>query len=155
MSRSPRPADRPSPAFRECDGAPWPADDELDVDAEWAALHDSGEASWWGDELRPSVSGTSTWGVPPSDAISRLDARLGHLECVTTDRRRATAAEYRLILTILDEAAADPTPWVGPDPTVDRAWLDPRGRTARAVQRDRVDLAERAAVAVPTRSPIS
>ncbi|MFF0910496.1 DUF222 domain-containing protein [Microbacterium enclense] len=148
MSRSPRPADRPAPVFRECDGAPWPADDELDVDAEWAALHDSGGVGWWvDDEPHPSVSGTSTWGVPPSDAISRLDARLGHLECVTTDRRRATAAEYRLILTILDEAAADPTPWVGPDPTVDRAWLDPRGRTARAVQRDRVDLAERAAVA--------
>ncbi|MFZ8757537.1 DUF222 domain-containing protein [Microbacterium sp. HMH0099] len=148
MSRVARPADRPSPAFRECDGAPWPADDELDLDAEWAALDDSGGASWWGDdEPHPSISATSTWGFRPSDAVSALDARLGHLECVTADRRRATAAEYRLILTILDEAAADPTPWVGPDPTVDRAWLDPRGRAARAVQRDRVDLAERAAVA--------
>lgn len=170
MSRSTPPADRPSPAFRECDGAPWPADDELDLDAEWAALHGSGKLEWWVDDephLRPEIAPAQGSHLAPTadplspaaataassapdgaaDAISRLDARLGHLECVTADRQRATAEEYRLILTILDEAAADPAPWVGPDPTVDRAWHDPRGRTPRAVQRDRIDLAERAAVA--------
>ncbi len=43
---------------------------------------------------------------------------------VVAERQRATAEEYRLILAILDDAAFDPTPWVGPDPTLDRAWVD-------------------------------
>ncbi|MGS0014513.1 hypothetical protein ACUOIJ_24945, partial [Escherichia coli] len=36
---------------------------------------------------------------------------------------------------------------VGPDPTLDGLWHDPRGRTVAAVRRDRLDMAERAAVA--------
>ncbi|MFX7849654.1 hypothetical protein ABTK11_21335, partial [Acinetobacter baumannii] len=62
-------------------------------------------------------------------------------------RHRATAAEYDLIFRVLQEAADDPAPWVGPDPTLDGLWHDPRGRTVAAVRRDRLDMAERAAVA--------
>lgn len=62
-------------------------------------------------------------------------------------RHRATAAEYRLIRLLLDRAAADPVPWAGPDPTLDLAWSDTRGRTVAAVRRDRCDVAERAAIA--------
>ncbi|WP_150956230.1 HNH endonuclease signature motif containing protein [Microbacterium testaceum] len=171
MTRSPRSADRPTPVFRECDGAPWPSDDELEFEAEWAAFRESGDVEWWTDADSPApgevsvlagqvfpcdgLGGVDAWEgdalAHPLDsaflAVSDVDGRVGHLENVVAERQRATAEEYRLILAILDDAAFDPTPWVGPDPTLDRAWQDPRGRTPRAVRRDRVDLAERAAVA--------
>jgi hypothetical protein len=177
MTRTSRPADRPTPVLRECDGTPWPTDTELDLDAEWAAVRESGDSEWWMNDGSPVSGGfvapaaerlqaRTESGLPeledagpwhpdyptrPLDgtptASSHLDARLGHLECVVRDRQRATAEEYRLIRAILDDAAFDPTPWVGPDPTADRAWSDRRGRTAAAVRRDRTDLAERAAVA--------
>ena len=177
MTRTAHSEDRPTPVFRECDGAPWPSDDELELEAQWAAFRESGDVEWWTDEEpaqsgeasspavpaatpgRATSSGTSdsddVWSVDdllsPLDggaaAVSDIDARLGHLECVVTERQRATADEYRLILAILDDAAFDPTPWVGPDPTLDCAWNDARGRTPGAVRRDRTDLAERAAVA--------
>lgn len=155
MPRTARSADRPTPALRACDGAPWPTPDELDPDAEGAALRESGDAAGW-TSVRPElVHGDAMLELESlldrhdgtGHAASDLDARLGHLESVVTERQRATAEEYRLILTVLDDAAFDPTPWVGPDPTLDRAWRDARGRTLRAVQRDRIDLAERAAVA--------
>jgi hypothetical protein len=165
MTRTAPPADRPTPVFRECDGAPWPRDDELDLDAEWAAFREQGDRDWWPDAEPPSrervrcseageheamfapdpLSAATSDGA--TAAAGDIDARLGRLEGVAADRHRATAEEYRLILAILDDAAFDPTPWVGPDPTTDRAWRDARRRTIRAVQRDRVDLAERAAVA--------
>lgn len=177
MTRIERPEARPTPVFRACDGVPWPTETELDLDAEWAASRERGDDEWWVDGQSPASSeppssaeervsargagrlgeleGSRPWeseGLTNSTdggaaAVADLDARLGHLECVVHDRQRATADEYRLILAILDDAAFDPTPWVGPDPTVDRAWIDRRGRTAAAVRRDRIDLAERAAVA--------
>ncbi|MDF2666172.1 MAG: hypothetical protein K0R81_2022 [Microbacterium sp.] len=80
-------------------------------------------------------------------SASDLDAVLGHLELIAAERQRLTAEEGRLIATVLRDAAADPTPWVGPDPTLDPAWDDSRGRTLGAVRRDHVDLAQRAAAA--------
>ncbi|WP_150953691.1 HNH endonuclease signature motif containing protein [Microbacterium testaceum] len=171
MTRPAPSAHRPTPALRECDGAPWPSDDELEFEAEWAAFRESGDVEWWTDADTPAPGDVpvSAGQVFPFDgagdvdawegddvahpldsvflAVSDVDGRVGHLENVVAERQRATAEEYRLILAILDDAAFDPTPWVGPDPTLDRAWQDPRGRTPRAVRRDRVDLAERAAVA--------
>lgn len=174
MTRTARSTDRPLPVFRECDGAPWPTENELDLDAAWAAFRESADEQNGTDGLASTDSPSTADGRldreraseqdaldaglwhpdcyanPLSDTVAGvadLDARLGHLECVVRDRQRATADEYRLILAILDDAAFDPTPWVGADPTVDRAWRDPRGRTPRAVRRDRIDLAERAAVA--------
>lgn len=177
MTHNARVKHRPMPVFRECDGVPWPSDHELELGAEWAVHRESGDVEWWTGDLPASVDSVSSgpragvserassvsdavdgggawrWDdvMGPHDgdvaAVSDIDARLGHLERVISDRQRATADEYHLILTILDDAAFDPTPWVGPDPTLDRAWNDPRGRTPGAVRRDRVDLAERAAVA--------
>jgi len=176
MTRPAPSAHRPMPALRECDGAPWPSDDELEFEAEWAAFRESGDVEWGtdagtpapGDGLASPVPSEPRGYVPPDGpgdvdawegdvfvrpldstvlAMSDVDARVGHLENVVAERQRATAEEYRLILAILDDAAFDPTPWVGPDPTLDRAWVDSRGRTPGAVRRDRVDLAERAAVA--------
>lgn len=206
MTRRPRSAARPAPVFRASDGTPWPSDDELDLDAEWAALRESADIDWWVDDEdsqtrdspdhrgseprdviapasvldeadglsdgRPDVRADGRWDGWPGPrpdgwtgsesvdwrdsgsralgteaAASDLDARLGHLELVVAERHRATAEEYRLIAEILADAVTDPTPWVGPDPTLDRAWHDRRGRTAAAVRRDRLDMAQRAAVA--------
>lgn len=169
MTSPARSATRPSPGFRECDGAPWPSDDELEMDAAWAALRQSAAVEWHdgpgGDTaVRSRVASSSASDAWIDDAwfddewfdarrpvhdqtVSDLDARLGLLEIVAAQRQRATAHEYRLIASILARAAADPTPWVGPDPTRDPAWSDPRGRRTAAVRRDRVDIAQRAAVA--------
>ncbi len=144
------PVDRTSSAVRSCDGVPWPADDELEDEAAWARLLDLGAAD-------RSDNAYATGQFFPDDPIglcdaasapaSDLDAILGHLELITAERHRLAAEEGRLIAAVLRDAAADPTPWVGPDPTLDLAWNDPRGRTAGAVRRDRIDLAQRAAAA--------
>lgn len=174
MTSTARSAARPSPVFRECDGAPWPSDDELEMDAAWAALRQSAAVERYDDPDRGAVARSRVTSSAASDAwiddepfddawiddacidaqrsvldevVSDIDARLGHLEIVAAQRQRATAHEYRLIASILARAAADPTPWVGPDPTRDPAWSDPRGRRTAAVRRDRVDIAQRAAVA--------
>lgn len=203
--------DRPRPVFRESDGAPWPSDDELEVEARWAAIRESADVDWWpydqpthladalsaapevewwadaDDDAPCAVNGVVipllVGGSPASewadiaDALSEVpgeassetarqnavdpfdeflsadaddgdvDAPLHRLKAVALLRQRATAEEYRLIASILQAAAEDPTPWAGPDPTRDPSWNDARRRTIRAVRRDRADMAERAAVA--------
>jgi len=138
-------ADRPTPALRACDGVPWPSDDELEAEAAWARW------AWRDDDATGAVPDLAIDDLTPLDplsaAASDLDAILGQLELITTERHRLEAEEARLIATVLRDAAADPTPWVGPDPTIDLAWDDPRGRTVAAVRRDRVDLAQRAVAA--------
>ncbi|MDQ1083586.1 MULTISPECIES: DUF222 domain-containing protein [Microbacterium] len=89
----------------------------------------------------PTSSDRAT--LAPSDPVTLLD----ELEHHVRERHRAAAAEYRLIRRLLYDAVVDPVPWVGPDPALDAAWSDTRGRTMAAVRRDRRDLAERAAVA--------
>jgi len=137
--------DRPTPALRVCDGVPWPSDDELEAEAAWARW------AWSDEDARGTVSDFPDDDLSPLDpfstAASDLDAILGRLELITAERHRLEAEEARLIAAVLRDAAADPTPWVGPDPTIDLAWDDPRGRTVAAVRRDRVDLAQRAAAA--------
>jgi hypothetical protein len=162
--------DRPRPVMRACDGVPWPSDDDLEAEAEWAQwLQEhlglppmTGAAAAADAALSPRRSsadpaaanatvreGAPEWAPIDGDRAARsdLDARLGHLELTVAARHRAAAEEGRAIAALLRDAAADPTPWVGPDPTLDLAWNDARGRTIAAVRRDRADLAERAAVA--------
>ena len=115
--------------------APWPDGDRLQADADsaWAiALGLVDEADVGGADR-----GTSHG---PAALLDRLDD-------AAVARHRATAAEYDLIHRVLRDALDDPDPWVGPDPTLDGLWHDPRGRTPAAVRRDRLDMAERAAVA--------
>ncbi|MGN7968332.1 DUF222 domain-containing protein [Microbacterium sp. 22296] len=120
---------------------------DTESDAEWAA-----EGAMPGEP--GSLPSPALYGAPESTPIdahaaarSDLDARLGHLELTVAARHRAAAEEGRAIAALSRDAAADPTPWVGPDPTLDLTWNDARGRTVAAVRRDRADLAERAAVA--------
>lgn len=115
-------------------GMPWPDDDALqsDADSAWAI------ALGLRDESVVAADAT----VPPDPTLM-----LERLEDRAAARHGATAAEYDLILRVLRDAAEDPEVWVGPDPTLDGLWHDRRGRTVAAVRRDRLDMAERAAVA--------
>ena len=63
-------------------------------------------------------------------------------------RSRQSAAEQdRLFQQVLADAAADPTPWVGPDPAEDPTWEPPRGITRKLFRERRRLIAMRAAAA--------
>lgn len=144
------PSDRPTPVD-PWGGAPEPAEAELQAaaDSAWAVelgLIDDLDAGFAHD-LSDGPGTESARTDAPNDAVSLAALLLDRLDDRARERHRATAAEYGLIHRVLAEAVADPEPWVGPDPTLDGIWHDPRGRTAAAVRRDRLDMAERAAVA--------
>lgn len=130
--------DRSDPTDVGC--APWPDDDVVQADADAAWAIDLGLV----DLVNGAFPSTDPGHGPAEDALACL---LERLEDRSRERHRATAAEYDLIFQVIADASADPDPWVGPDPTLDRLWSDPRGRTVTAVRRDRIDMAERAAVA--------
>ncbi len=103
------------------------------VDAYFAALieaHEGDDAPV--DEDEP---GTPEWDPIPE------------LVMVTRRARALCAATDRAFAETLREAEADPEFWVGPDPTVDPLWVDPRGRSATQVRAWRRNLAVRAAAA--------
>jgi hypothetical protein len=75
------------------------------------------------------------------------DVALDRLEAIARSARVATAEQYRVIADILRDAADVPEPWVGPDPTQDPVWVDPRNRSAATIRRERRRFAVRAAVA--------
>lgn len=142
--------DRPKPDLSPW-GVPWPSADDLQRDADTAWAVEVGFAD-------PSAFDVDTVAFPePAESDAAMPGQLlDELERQVRERHRATAAEYRLMRLLLDRAAADPVPWVGPDPTLDLAWSDTRGRTVAAVRRDRRDVAERAAIAeIATRLRLS
>lgn len=114
----------------------WP--DDLSDEEAWLVSHDSAS---------PASDAIDDAPERPVDPRALADERLHRLEAVAAERRRSTAEEYRLIALILSEATVAPEPWVGADPTLDASWNDVRRRRVAAVRRDRIDLAERAAVA--------
>lgn len=128
------PGDRSSTAGAQV-WAPWPDEDSLqsDADSAWAIALGLVDEDDVGGADRATSHG-------PAAVLDRLEDAAGA-------RHRAAAAEYDLIRRVLSDALDDPAPWVGPDPTLDGLWHDPRGRTPAAVRRDRLDMAERAAVA--------
>lgn len=134
-------------------GVPWPSDEDLSADAATAWAIDVGlvDPHPFGDGVTDAADEDGAWLLTPTPAHL-----LGELEYHVRERHRATAAEYRLLRLLLHEAVADPEPWVGPDPTLDIAWTDPRRRTVAAVRRDRRDMAERAVIAeIATRLRLS
>ncbi len=103
------------------------------VDAYFAALieaHEGDDATV--DEEEPA---TPEWDPIPE------------LVMVTRQARALCAATDRAFAETLREAEADPEFWLGPDPTLDPLWVDPRGRSAAQVRVWRRNLAVRAAAA--------
>lgn len=69
------------------------------------------------------------------------------LEGVTVGMRILTSDQYAGIAAVLRDAAETPDPWVGPDPTLNPDWVDPRERSVAAVRRERRTIAVRSAAA--------
>ena len=74
-------------------------------------------------------------------------AEVERVERAARAARAAVAAQDLLFHQVLAEAASDPAPWVGPDPTVDPLWQDPRGWSTWTVREHRRSWAVRAAAA--------
>lgn len=74
-------------------------------------------------------------------------AGLSELEGAVVRSRILVADQYCIMSEVLEMAAEDPEPWVGPDPTLDRDWFDPRGRSVGSIRRTRREIAIRAAAA--------
>lgn len=78
------------------------------------------------------------------------------LDRIAREQRALAAHQDCAIHQLLLRAEADPEPWLGPDPTDDPGWIDPRGRTHAAVRAQRRQYAARAAAAdVATRLHLS
>lgn len=168
MSLTPRGNDRvaptPRPATRTEDvrhgalstaiwhDAPPMTDDELRIaaDSAWAIELGLDDPEWPVEDRDDGAADSDTDPRTVADRPSPGDAAdlaLHSLEAVARERRRTAAEESRLIALILDEATAQPEPWVGPDPTLDLDAEDARRRRVATIRRDRLDMAERAAVA--------
>lgn len=102
----------------------------------WELPEEPPMPAWLAEELARDISDDDA----PFDLVEAVAA--------TVRSARAAAAEQdRLFQAVLVQAAADPVPWVGPDPTLDPLWQDPRGRSHGAVRARRRDLAVRSAAA--------
>lgn len=110
------------------------------VDAELESrLHEYDARLAWGDgdgALAPPL-------LPPAS----LEEELRAAENAVRSSRLLCAAQDELFHTVLTRAAADTVPWLGPDPTLDPAWLPPRGESIAAVRARRRSLAVRSAAA--------
>ncbi|MGB4776784.1 DUF222 domain-containing protein [Microbacterium sp.] len=97
----------------------WDDEDVRSESAEYAALHEA---------------------VRAAQDIFDVDGVVRHA-------RAAVAEQDALFHSILTRAAADPVPWVGPDPTLDPLWQPRKGETVASVRARRRNLAVRAAAA--------
>lgn len=123
------------------------------TDPPWDPLWDDPELS----EARWALMMSE--GVPPEhdeaeydDDIARATPSVLDDEFTEIDhavqRARASSAEQDLLFhRMLVRALAEPDPWVGPDPTLDLTWSDPRGRSTAEVRADRKTMGLRAAAA--------
>lgn len=91
------------------------------------------------DEYEPGAE-ESPGGVPVWDAVPEVSELIRRSRVLCADIDRTFAA-------VLRDAEQDPVPWVGPDPTDDPGWIDPRRRTHAQVRAHRRSLAVRSAAA--------
>ncbi|MGB4777951.1 DUF222 domain-containing protein [Microbacterium sp.] len=129
--------------FRETsvDAGEW--DDAAFRDAYWAASADERmrglDATYEDDLAYPEVA--------PLDEAASLADELLDVETAVRRARAAAAEQDWLFHVVLTRAEADPTPWVGADPTLDPLWVDPRKRSHAQVRADRRMIAVRSAAA--------
>lgn len=127
--------------------APAPSGDELWSDPELRAAYLevlAREAEW--TELPDEDEVFDDPRLPDCPEQALAD-RLIDLEATVRSARALTARQDQEFHLTLQHAAADPDPWVGPDPTLDPLWRDPRGRSVRDVRVHRSNLAVRSAAA--------
>src|SRR3954447_10483917 len=77
---------------------------------------------------------------PEEDAWSSGEAHdhaAMELEGLTVRARMLVAEQFAALAQVLRDAAEQPEPWVGADPTLQPDWSDPRDRTAAQVRRER------------------
>lgn len=84
---------------------------------------------------------------PPPLPPASLEDELRGAENAVRASRLMSAAQDELFHSVLLRAAVDTVPWLGPDPTLDPAWLPPRGESIAAVRARRRSLAVRSAAA--------
>lgn len=123
------------------------------TDAYWGAVaeeHLAGERSIAAADMHPSLVPDEAH-VPDrlgeEPAPPNPFALVERAGAAARAARAAAAEQDRLFAAILSAAAEDPDPWVGPDPTADPLWRDPRGWTVVAVREHRRSLAVRSAAA--------
>jgi hypothetical protein len=90
------------------------------------------------------------WVLDDGTAVYEADrftlGPLDELEAFEFHARVSAAAQCGVIARTLADAERNPDPWCGPDPTLDRDWVDPRARTVARVGAERREHAVRAAV---------
>jgi hypothetical protein len=113
-------------------------------EALWRAFPDRfiREEDWWEPVDVPAGGGLDVFA-----SGSAHDAAMWALVDTSVRMNELVAAEYAAIDGIVREARVCPEPWVGPDPTVDPQWVDPRDRSVTQVRADRRELAARAVIA--------
>lgn len=99
------------------------------------------------DERAGWVDDEGEDGDLPSPSPLSLTDELRAAENAVRSTRLLSAAQDELFHDVLLRAAADTVPWLGPDPTLDTAWLPPRGETIASVRARRRSLAVRSAAA--------
>lgn len=83
----------------------------------------------------------------PSDEAQGLFEEMLDIEGTVRVARASAVAQDAAFHRLLNRAAADPVPWVGPDPTDDPLWTPPAGYTVASWRARRRSLAVRAAAA--------
>lgn len=89
--------------------------------------------------------GDSPWDEP--EHRSTLDVELEEIDLIVRRARSAAAEQDLLFHRMLQRAFTEPDPWLGPDPTLDPAWSDPRGRSVAEIRAYRSAMGVRSAAA--------
>lgn len=127
----------------------------------FAANDPEGDPLWTDPDIHSAYLEALGRSVPPEDPFAEDDLRLDldpiaaqaqfdamlDIERTVRDARALVAEQDLGFHRILVRADAEPDAWVGPDPTLDPTWVDPRGRTIAAIRAYRRNLAVRSAAA--------
>lgn len=112
------------------------------------------DGAWLVDECDEATATALGLDVPPLPEVPEswargalFDAFADDLEAVTAAAQCAVAAQWAAIADLLREARAEPTPWTGPDLSLDPLWRPPARMTLAQWRARREDVAVRSAVA--------